>query len=78
MITWTFPLSAGVLVRGDAKRHVIMALVARGLEYTVEEHKGMLESLYIFSITGRWSQIQEFSAAIRDWTQRLQSTDHES
>jgi len=65
--TLTFPIYAGVLVRGGLKRAIRSYCFGRGLTCTVEEDKGMFDSTYYFTITGTQTEIQQASADLNRW-----------
>lgn len=61
----TFTLRAGVAIRGSARRAVEEYCANNNIEIRVSESKGMLESLYTFSVSGRESDIRGLLRAVQ-------------
>jgi len=59
MATLSFPLNAGLLVRGELNRIILAYCFSNGLKYEVQEDKGLLESLYLFKLHGTDEQIKK-------------------
>jgi hypothetical protein len=62
-----FTLSAGALVRGQAKARITEAAWRAGLDVRVEEAKSLLGSVYRFTVTGTSDDIRRFLTVLRKW-----------
>lgn len=51
---------AGILIRGALKRELTKYLTMKQLPYTIEENKGLIESLYRVAVTGTVDQHSAF------------------
>lgn len=58
----TIPIEAGVLVRGQVKRSVLAFCAERNLDCTIEEDKGVLESLYTVRLR---SSLDDYAALVK-------------
>lgn len=58
----TIPIEAGVLIRGQFKRSVLAFCAERNLECTIEEDKGLLESLYTVRLR---SSLDDYAALVK-------------
>ena len=61
----TFTLRAGVAVRGSARRAIEEYCANNDIEIRVSESKGLLGSLYTFSVSGRGSDIRGLLRAVQ-------------
>lgn len=62
-----FPITAGVLVRGQVIAKIKHAAFLRGLKIDVEEDKGLLESTYKVTVRGEESELKGFKKIIEGW-----------
>jgi len=56
---------AGLVIRGQIKRRVIEMCLEHGLSYEVVEDKGLLESMYIFTVRGPQNMLVNFNTELR-------------
>lgn len=65
---FTVAVNFGIHRRGRAKKAIMLTAMEYGLDCTVEEHKSLLSSLYIFTFTSyNTPLLMDFHNAIREW-----------
>jgi len=66
-----FLITAGVLVRGPVIAKIKHAAFLRGLELSVEEDKGLLESTYRVTVKGEEGEVKGFKKFIEAWPENI-------
>ena len=61
---WTI----GAIMRGKARRVVVMVCEQNGLEWDIQEEKGFLDSLFIFTVKGPSGKLLQ----LRDWVKQVE------
>lgn len=69
-VTRTFPLTAGLAVRGQVRRELRSSAALWGLTLSLQEDKGFLESLFIVTVTGPQSVVEAYLVAIQQWVRQ--------
>lgn len=71
MAQLTFPVTAGVLVRGQFRRALKEYCFARHYTLSIDEDKGLLESLFSVTIDVPDSQIEQAKRELQNWFKEL-------
>jgi hypothetical protein len=66
-ISVNYPVEAGMLIRGRVKRTVLGLCAAHSVNVRVTESFGLLESLYIFHMSGDRGAIGRVIRQIKEW-----------
>lgn len=69
--TRSFTISAGAVVRGRIRREIESAAWRNGLDVRTDESKGLLESVYRFTITGQSHDVTAFVSTAEQWMRRM-------
>lgn len=67
----TFQASAGVLIRGQVRRALRSYAFERGYKLTIEEDKGMLESLLLVKLDLPDSKVEQAKRELQAWSRQL-------
>lgn len=62
-----FTLEAGIAVRGQLRREVEGEAWRRGLDIETKESKGLLESVYRFTVRGESAAVRRFIGDVSEW-----------
>ncbi len=68
----SFTVEVGALIRGRIRREIEGEAWRRGLEIRVRESKGMLESVYQFTVSGDSMGVRRFVRDIRAWFRKVE------
>ena len=63
----SFYIDVGILVRGRIKRELVTGARSYGVQLDVNEMKGLIDSRYLFTVSGDEDNVRKFMKSVQDF-----------